>query len=201
MRNLVRLMWLAALTSVFLIASPTSRLFAEGESNPTGVSSVFNGNVTTGCSYDPSTGNFRREIDDIVVPGTVGTYPLKFTRTYNSRGSAPWEGEVLLSGPLGNSMGQNWRHSYSLTVGSWGQLTGDKAREGFVFPDGRVISADPTSNFPPIEERFDDATHNWVMADGGKVHLGYDWGFIAWSQNYFGGSGVSADRITDPTAR
>src|SRR5437016_9321081 len=57
----------------------------DGGYNPTGVSGIFNGNITTGCSYDPYTRNPRREITDIVVPGSVGAYPLKFTRVYNGR--------------------------------------------------------------------------------------------------------------------
>jgi hypothetical protein len=42
-----------------------------GNNNPTGVSGTFNGNVTTGCSYDPYTGNAHRTITDIVVAGGV----------------------------------------------------------------------------------------------------------------------------------
>jgi hypothetical protein len=49
-----------------------SRLAAEGEDNPTGVSGVFNGNVTTAGSYDPHTRNVKRVITDISVPGSVG---------------------------------------------------------------------------------------------------------------------------------
>ncbi len=197
MRNLVRFTWLAALAGLFLMAATPRQLLAQGETNPTGVSGIFNGNTATADSvstYDCWTGNFMRgPIDDVVVPGTVGAYPLKFSRTYNSQGLAGWAQDTLVSGALGNSMGQYWRHSYSLTVGDWGggPPTDWHEGEGFVFPDGRVISADPTSNFPPIEERFDDATHNWVMADGGKVHLGYSWGFA-------GASGISADSIIDP---
>ncbi len=67
MRNLFHLTWLAALASVILIASPSTRIFAQeegegdeidastpddGSSNPTGVAGVFNGNITTGGSYD-----------------------------------------------------------------------------------------------------------------------------------------------------
>ena len=44
---------------------------------PVGVTGIFNGNVTTGCSYDPLTQSAHRVIDDIVVPGSIGKYPLK----------------------------------------------------------------------------------------------------------------------------
>src|SRR5258708_39486311 len=56
-----------------------------GDDNPTGVSGIYNGNVTDGGSWDPLTGNVARFIDDIVVPGSVGAYPLKWTRYWNSR--------------------------------------------------------------------------------------------------------------------
>src|SRR5439155_15249871 len=55
--------------------------------NPIGVTGIFNGNVETGCSYDPLTHSAHRAIDDIVVPGSIGKYPLKMTRYYNSRKS------------------------------------------------------------------------------------------------------------------
>ena len=35
---------------------------------PVGVTGIFNGNVTTGCSYDPLGHSALRRIDDIVVP-------------------------------------------------------------------------------------------------------------------------------------
>lgn len=56
-----------------------------GNDNPTGPAGFFNGNVTTGCSYDPWTGNATRSITDLVVAGSVGSYPLAFARTANSR--------------------------------------------------------------------------------------------------------------------
>src|SRR5262249_25946955 len=52
---------------------------------PVGVTGIFNGNVTTGCSYDPLSHSTHRVVDDIVVPGSIGKYPLKMTRYYNSR--------------------------------------------------------------------------------------------------------------------
>src|SRR5262245_4284282 len=53
---------------------------------PIGVTGIFNGNVTTGCSYDPAGHSVHRIIDDIPpLPGSLGKYPLKLTRYYNSR--------------------------------------------------------------------------------------------------------------------
>ena len=61
-----------------------------GEDNPTGVTGQFNGNVTTGGSYDPYTGNATRMVDDIIVPGSVGSYPLKWTRVITTRNPVGW---------------------------------------------------------------------------------------------------------------
>src|SRR6266446_7663776 len=56
-----------------------------GNNNPTGPTGEFNGNVTTGCSYDPYTGNATRTVTDIIVAGAVGKYGLSYSRTWNSR--------------------------------------------------------------------------------------------------------------------
>jgi hypothetical protein len=73
----------AAFIAIALTATQASAQVASD--NPTGVAGQFNGNVTTGCSYDPYTGNATRSITDLVVAGGVGSYPLAFTRTMNSR--------------------------------------------------------------------------------------------------------------------
>jgi RHS repeat-associated protein len=53
--------------------------------NPTGITGEYNGSITTGGSYDPYTGNAKRFIDDLTVTGSVGAYPLKWTRILNTR--------------------------------------------------------------------------------------------------------------------
>lgn len=69
----------------------TPQAFAQaGNNNPGGVTAEYNGSITTAGYYDPYTGNAKREIDDIVVPGSIGAYPLKYTRTFNTRGAATW---------------------------------------------------------------------------------------------------------------
>ncbi|MFZ1219326.1 MAG: RHS repeat-associated core domain-containing protein [Chthoniobacterales bacterium] len=68
-----------------------SELRAQGDNNPTGVAGMFNGNVTTGCSYDPYTGNATRTITDIVVAGAVSDYGLSLSRTWNSRTPEEWQ--------------------------------------------------------------------------------------------------------------
>jgi hypothetical protein len=53
----------------------------------------------------------QRQIDDIVVPGSIGKYPLKMTRYYNSRG-----------------IGDGWSHEYE-----WGSHNGKVS-----YPNGNV---------------------------------------------------------------
>ena len=72
---------------------------------PVGVTGIFNGNVTTGCSYDPLTQSAHRVIDDIVVPGSIGKYPLKMTRYYNSR-------QQMCSGGPAIGLSPGWAHKY-----------------------------------------------------------------------------------------
>lgn len=179
------------------------------DASPTGVSGIFNGSITTGCSYDAWTYNFRREIVDIDVPGCVSAYGLKFTRTYNSKDLKGWEAELLPSGALGNSMGLYWRHSYSTSVGSWVDYDApldSHSGEGFVFPDGRVIPHESDldcapygGRLPPTGELDDTRnTGNWLMSDGGKVHLGgVGWGYFIDARNA-SIVGIPAVTITDP---
>src|SRR5438094_2743289 len=100
-----------------------------GNDNPAGVSGIFNGNVTTGCSYDPYTANAMRSLTDIAVAGAVGSYGLTFSRISDSRsGFGFWFG-----------MPGAWRHSYQWTVDDSNQTqsTGPPTSYGVEFPDGR----------------------------------------------------------------
>src|SRR4051794_6782538 len=92
-----------ALSLLAAFAAVSSLRAQVGNNNPTGPAGSFNGNVTTGCSYDVFTGNATRVVTDLVVPGAVGSYPLAFGRTANSRGD-------LLFGDFGDAGG--WQHSY-----------------------------------------------------------------------------------------
>jgi RHS repeat-associated protein len=121
-----------------------------GESNPTGVSGIFNGNVTTGCSYDPTTRNALRVIDDIVVPGCVGAYPLKWTRYNNNRMK------------YGNNGG--WTFSYDY----W------QSNTKFYYPDGRTMDLTGESMSSGVEDELeqdsiDPFQYTLYMADGGRV--------------------------------
>jgi hypothetical protein len=70
---------LTAAFSFFLSLWIAQGLRAElGNDNPNGPAGDYNGSVTSAGYYDPFTGNAKRVIDDITVPGSVGAYPLKW---------------------------------------------------------------------------------------------------------------------------
>jgi RHS repeat-associated protein len=160
-----------------LTASLPAALYAQmGNNNPTGPSGQFFGNVTTGCSYDPFTGNATRAVVDMVVAGSVGSYPLAFSRIYNSRSA--WEPDFQFGGAGA------WRHSYAWEIESSEESTNFNFRptEYTVnFPDGRseTFAHAPTDAYfralPGIRERFipmDNTSHAYlVLADGGKVRF------------------------------
>ena len=102
-----------------------------GNNNPSGASGIFNGQVNTGCSYDPYTGNATRSITDIAVAGGVGEYPLALVRSANSR--TPSTTEVF-----GRAGG--WNHNYNWTMDDSprGAQNFRPARYTVNFPDGRV---------------------------------------------------------------
>jgi RHS repeat-associated protein len=141
-----------ALTSAFLPVLATSRLFAQEVDlhNPIGITGIFNGNVTTGCSYDPLSHSTHRAIDDIVVPGSIGKYPLKMTRYYNSRHS------------LTGSLGPGWSHEYQ-----WG-ATDSKV----TYPNGNVLESfcqTPVGISDYWETRNPLGGGTFRLSDGGKV--------------------------------
>ena len=146
-----------------------------GNGNPTGPAGFFNGNTNTGCSYDPLTGNATRSITDLVVAGSVGTYPLAFSRTANSRYQ---QDENFGFGQAGS-----WRHSYAWEIDGAEESNSNFAPTQYpvYFPDGRVVyftasSSDIYFRGPPgVRERFkplDGSLRAYlIMADGGKVEF------------------------------
>jgi RHS repeat-associated protein len=163
----------AAISAVAILSAPRSTA-QTGNDNPTGPAGIFNGNVTTGCSYDPYTGNARRSVTDIVVSGSVGSYPLAFTRVANSRGY-----EVNTDHQFGE--GGWWRHSYSWYLDvSFG--LGQPTQYNVAFPDGRLLIFTPSNGdscfraTPGVPERFQPLDFNTMLAylilpDGGKVEF------------------------------
>ena len=156
----------AARTVLFAIAlMHATPLFAQGTNyeGPVGVTGIFNGNVTSGCSYDPLTHSAHRAIDDIVVPGSVGKYPLKMTRYYNSRQQYYAGGAIALS--------PGWAHEYSWIQGSAGRL---------VSPHGNVY--DPFCGSPVgVSESWE--SNDWRLADGGRVHFDSVTGRCTWIED------------------
>jgi RHS repeat-associated protein len=125
----------------------------QGDDNPTGVAGIFNGQITTAGNYDPYTGNAMRVVDDIVVPGSVGAYPLKWTRYFDSH--------VTFQD---NYIGGQWRCSYS----SYMSFVSGYA----CTPDGREYLVNDSSKYGR-EEYFDSpypyTTGTLHLGDGGKV--------------------------------
>jgi hypothetical protein len=74
-RALLRFVVSGALAIISLLSAGLPQTLAtpapiDGDYNAIGVSGVFNGNVMTGCSYDPLTRNGKRVVTDLVVPGS-----------------------------------------------------------------------------------------------------------------------------------
>lgn len=124
---------LIGLAGMIVLAS-MARSLAQGNDNPTGVAGDFNGSITTAGNYDPYTGNAKRIINDITVPGCVGDYPLKWTRTSISR--------TINAPPAHFGQGGPWIHSYRWTVSS--VLI-------FTTPDGATIPFTEVMGLPNSE--------------------------------------------------
>jgi hypothetical protein len=181
------LFFLAAALSFVLCPASNAQV---GNNNPTGVAGEYNGSITTAGSYDPFTGNAKRVVDDLTVVGSVGTYPLKWIRTLNSRSE---------TGSFAS--GDHWKHSYawelSLVAAGGGSqgLGGDgednpyEGRDGFIsYPDGRkmdlyignssgTLYVGPSASDPLdwVEKCVTNCvgSQHWVLMlpDGGQVHF------------------------------
>jgi RHS repeat-associated protein len=147
-----------------------------GSNNPTGVSGIFNGNITTGCSYDPYTGNATRSITDIAVSGAVGQYPLALVRTYNSR--------TGVGGAGGFGVAGQWTHNYSWAIESSAPQNHPFTPSSYIvdYPDGRKVTfafatGDPYYRGPlGVRERFQTPPQGGglaylILPDGGKVEF------------------------------
>ncbi len=172
---------LAAVFVPYVVA--TSQLFAQaGNDNPTGNAGDFNGDVTTGCHYDPYTGNAKRSITDIVIGGTVGAYPLEFTRISNSRYSV---GQDDFGNGLTADFGSsgNWIHSYQWAIDSQTGGAGRPTNFTVRYPDGNIVTFRSSTNGDPyfrggqgvsdrVQVFWDSLTAGrayLIMSDGGKV--------------------------------
>jgi len=147
-----------------------------GGNNPTGVSGIFNGNITTGCSYDPYTGNATRSITDIAVAGAVGQYPLALVRTYNSR--------VSVGGAARFGVAGQWTHNYSWVIETSAAQNHPFTPSSYTvdYPDGRKVIFVPAAGDPyyrglsGVRERFQQPPAGGgfgylILPDGGKVEF------------------------------
>lgn len=166
-----------------------------GNTSPNGNAGDYNGTVTTAGSYDPFTGSASRIIEDVGVPGSVGAYPLAWTRRLNTR-SLP---SLLPVSYLGTAGG--WSHSYDwrLLVYHPVEPTPPPIPPGppdtrpdatLTYPDGRsvvwgayesgddsfflpgsMIAADqaPLGMRDRFVNRHDGVNYELLMADGGVV--------------------------------
>ena len=163
-----KLFWFLALSLFVLPSGPSHGAEGVGSDNPTGVTGEDNGSITTGGSYDPYTGNANRVVDDLTVTGSIGAYPLKWTRFLNSRAG---------SGSFGD--GGGWSHNYrwalaiprSIPTPTPSVCVPDVPAATVVYPDGREVN---------LSYELDPSTHiqTWFQDDGGEpfgdrlVHLG-----------------------------
>ena len=179
----------AVILGTLLSVLNSHQLWAQvGNQNPAGASGIFNGQVHTGCSYDPYTGNATRSVTDIVVAGAVGEYPLALVRTANSR--APSTTEVF-------GWAGGWNHNYNwILEDSERSQTQNFHPSSYTveFPDGRVetfkqVNWDPScyrvraSNGGPgssagVRERFVQLNTNpnslyayLILPDGGVIEF------------------------------
>ena len=140
-----------------LFASADPRWVVADDRNPIGVTGAFEGVITTGGAYNVLNHNARRQIDDIVVPGSIGKYPLKMTRYYNSR-RAPGYG----------SMGPGWTHeyswSYSFSTGKTNYPNGSELDSGCF----EVLGV---SDYWQTLNCTTGCVGDFRLADGGTVHF------------------------------
>lgn len=153
-----------------LIFLPLVQLQGQGNNNPTGPSGDFSGRINTGCSYDPYTGNAKRVVHDMAIPGAVGAYPLRWTRVANSRVG-------LSSGSIAFGHGGNWNHSYNWSISLFLVVR---------YPDGRLVPFGDENEVQPgiyqgppgVSDRLEvlaapegnnPPACNLLLGDGGKV--------------------------------
>jgi RHS repeat-associated protein len=109
-----RVVYLPALLFLFVLG--IGNLLADGlpavpmpPENPAGNTGALKPQVQTGGSYDIHSGNATRIVNDLHVPGALGTYGLDFTRYWNSlhdedeNAGVDWPTEFGYSG---------WSHSW-----------------------------------------------------------------------------------------
>jgi RHS repeat-associated protein len=184
---------LTIILAALLVGHSAQAQSPNGNDNPTGVAGDYGGSITTGGGYDPYTGNGKRVIDDIVVPGAVGAYPLKWTRFLNTRSG--WSNSYQ----YGLSIAPPYPyHCCDTYEGPYGHV---------YYPDGRQVDLwyvdsthwdAPGSDGPQgIGDRVEatgGGTYKLFLHDGGQVLFATQsyWNGTAWIQDIY------ATAIRDP---
>src|SRR5688572_6046153 len=175
---------------------------AIGNDNPTGPTGSHNGEITTAGSYDAYTGNAKRVIDDLVVTGAVGAYPLKWTRVLNTRytsiegfGSGGWDYSF------------NWNGSVRFEddpATCYGECTEYEGPDAHVdYPDGRSVDfyqdgANPNVYRAWLGSEMGDRLVRDLSDNGWNLKL-KDGGFVHFAPTGSNGTvALQAQRITDP---
>jgi RHS repeat-associated protein len=160
---------LAVLLLAFGLAPRVRAQVQVDDHNPVGVTGAFEGVIATGCGYNVLNHSTSRAIDDIVVPGSIGKYPLKMTRYYTSRRFGA------------NGLGPGWSYEYFWQLSGAGYKVLSPHGDVHDFSCGRPLGE---------SEGWDDGIQGqhqnggtWRLADGGKVNF---------NSNYF------ATYIEDP---
>lgn len=110
------------------------------DENPEGNTGALKSQVETGGSYDAHSGNASRIVNDLHVPGALGTYGLDFTRYWNSvhnddtNIAAEWPTDFGYTG---------WSHSWR-----WAAVYDDEWPEGENAPPVRIYVTSITITFP-----------------------------------------------------
>ena len=164
-----------------VFALPAGNLFAQvGNDNPTGPS----GPVQVHYSA-----NAHRAVTDLVVAGSVGNYPLAFTRTMNSR-------YTIGAGTLEFGQAGTWRHNYQWSIVNLTIVKGISESDAYTvlpstyavnYPDGRYVSFSAqegsqnpwfrassgiSDRFQPFEDPYAyEGDCALLLPDGGKVYF------------------------------
>ena len=162
--------------------------------DPTGTSGGYNAPVTTAGCYDAYNGNVKRVVTDVVVPGSNGTIPLAFTRTYNSRGTPATD--------VPGFADSYWRHSYQWS-GVITTNTNGATVYMITYPDGSVVNFRLNRGTAPAGETFArgpvgtsdrleiapqrDTAHIFLhLADGTQVVFGTSLGYPQYLLDLYG---------------
>ena len=107
-----RPIWAVALILGALAASPTLRAQNNAppadQSDPWGNNGARRAHSDPGAGYDPHAGAAKRAVPDLAVAGSVGAFPLAWTRRWNSARTP----ESVVDLPVSFAAG-GWDHSYS----------------------------------------------------------------------------------------